>query len=69
MKKVDVKANAFDYHPTFADVGRVATESKTKKLVLSHFYPAADRYDYKKGVRKEYKGPMVVGRDLMKIEI
>lgn len=57
------------YHPSFADVGKVAAEAKVKKLVLTHFYPVVEKYNYLKEIKKYYKGPIVVARDLMKIEI
>jgi len=58
-----------DYHPSFSDVGMVASKAKVKKLVLTHFYPVAEKFDYLKDVRKNYKGKIIVAHDLMKIEI
>ncbi|MBU1037157.1 MBL fold metallo-hydrolase [Patescibacteria group bacterium] len=56
-------------HPTLIDVGKVADQAKVKKLVLTHFYPVMDKYNYLKDVRKNYKGPIIAAKDLMKINI
>ena len=56
-------------HTTTEDVGRVAAEAGVKKLALSHLVPGDDPSItdemWLEGVRKHYKGDVVVGKDLM----
>jgi ribonuclease BN (tRNA processing enzyme) len=58
-------------HTTTEDVGRVAAAADVKKLVLHHFVPGDDPSItdemWTEGVRKHFKGEIVVGRDLMVI--
>jgi ribonuclease BN (tRNA processing enzyme) len=58
-------------HTTTEDVGRVASAAGVKKLVLHHFVPGDDPSItdemWIEGVRKHFKGDLVVGRDLMVI--
>ncbi len=56
-------------HMHAGDCGRVAREAGVKRLILSHFYPMADRYDVKKQAGQQFRGRIVMGRDLMKIAI
>ena len=53
------------------DVGRVAAEAGVKTVVLSHFVPGDDPSitddQWAEGVRKRFKGTVVVGKDLMEI--
>ena len=56
-------------HLTPSQAGKLATEAKVKKLVLTHFYPPCEKYDIKKQAQKTYKGQIVLAKDLMKIEI
>ncbi len=61
-KKVEV-------HMSPKECGLVATKAQVKKIVLTHFYPVAEKYDFKKQAQKYYKGLIVVAKDLMKINI
>lgn len=58
-------------HTDVEDVGRVAAAAGVKQLVLSHFVPsdvpAISDEQWLAGVRKHYRGPVVLGRDLMEI--
>jgi len=56
-------------HMHAGDCGRVAREAGVKRLILSHFYPVADRYDVKKQAGQQFQGRTTTGRDLMKITI
>jgi ribonuclease BN (tRNA processing enzyme) len=60
-------------HTTTEDVGRVAVAAQVKNLVLSHFVPGDDPSItdsmWAEGVRKHYKGNIVVGRDMMSIDL
>lgn len=55
-------------HLTPSLAGEIAARAGVKKLVLTHFYPEADRADIEAECRKTYKGPLVLARDLMVIE-
>jgi ribonuclease BN (tRNA processing enzyme) len=59
------------YHTTTEQLGHVAAEVGVKTLVLSHFVPGDDPSItdamWVEGVRKNFAGKIVVGRDLMTI--
>lgn len=58
-------------HTLPEDVGKIAAQAGVKTLVLSHFVPGDDDSitdeQWAEGVRKHYKGRVVVGRDLLEI--
>ena len=58
-------------HTTTEDVGRIAAQAQVKTLVLSHFVPGDDPSitdeQWAEGVRKYFKGRIIVGKDLMEI--
>lgn len=57
-------------HMSGDKVGQVAQETKVKKLVLTHIAPySLKNFNLKKEVKKFYKGPVVIAKDLMKIKI
>jgi len=56
-------------HLTPSRAAQIASEAKVKKLVLTHFYPACEKYDLKKQAQKYYPGPIILAKDLMKIKI
>lgn len=49
--------------------GQVAEEAGAGRLVLSHFYPIAERYDVKGQAGESFDGPITLARDRMKITI
>lgn len=58
-------------HTSTEDVGRIAARAGVKTLVLSHLVPGGipsitDEM-WTEGVRKTFKGQMIVGRDLLEI--
>ena len=59
-------------HTSTEDVGRIAGQAGVKTLVLTHFVPGNDPSitdeQWSEGVRKHFKGRIVVGRDSMVIE-
>lgn len=63
--------SVISHHTTAEEVGAVAAAAGVKQLVLSHFVPAEDPEvpdeEWLAPVRKHYRGPVVVGRDLMEI--
>ena len=55
-------------HSPIEDVGRIAQEAGVKMLVLSHLSPSiAPEAKWIEGASKHYRGPIVVGHDLMVI--
>lgn len=58
-------------HTSTEDVGRIAAQAGVKTLVLSHFVPGNDptitEEQWTEGVRKNFKGRIIVGKDLMEI--
>lgn len=68
-----LKEHLLASHSTAEQVGRVATEAKVKKLVLSHFvpggYPYLDDRVWLNAVRPYFDGEIIVGSDLMEIQV
>jgi ribonuclease BN (tRNA processing enzyme) len=58
-------------HTLPEDVGRIAERAGVKTLVLSHFVPGDDPSitdeQWAEGVRKYFKGRVIVGKDLLEI--
>jgi ribonuclease BN (tRNA processing enzyme) len=49
--------------------GQVAKQAGIGQLVLSHFYPIADRYDVKAQAAKQYRGKIGKAKDLLTIRL
>ncbi len=49
--------------------GRVAQEAGVKRLILSHFYPIAERYDVARQAARHFRGRITKGRDLMSLTV
>jgi ribonuclease BN (tRNA processing enzyme) len=66
-----LRKHIVDSHTVPEDVGRVAAQAEVKTLVLSHFVPGDDpditEQMWTEGVRKHFKGRIIVGKDLMEI--
>lgn len=58
-------------HTSTEDVGRIAAQAGVKTLVLSHLVPGNDPSitddQWSEGVKKFFKGRIIVGKDLMEI--
>jgi len=58
-------------HTSTEDVGRIAARAGVKTLVLTHFVPGDDPSitdeQWTEGIRKNFQGKIVVGKDLMEI--
>ena len=54
-------------HLTPSLCGKIAAKAKAKKLVLTHFYPEADKVDVRKQCRRTFSGNIVLAKDFMKI--
>jgi ribonuclease Z len=58
------------YHTLSAEVGKVAREAGVKCLVLNHFVPVKfDRAALIAEVRQDYAGPLLIGEDLMSLDL
>ena len=61
--------SVLSHHTTAEQAGQVAAEAGVKMLVLSHLVPAGDPdvpdSEWIAAARRNYPGPVVVGRDLM----
>ena len=67
-----LKKSILSHHTAAEDVGRVAAQAGVKTLVLSHFVPADDPEltdeRWTEAVRRGgYKGPIIIGRDLLEV--
>ncbi len=75
MKRVPNAAQLREHllasHSSPEDVGKVAAQARVKTVVLSHFVPGNDPSitdeQWAKGVRKHFRGQIIVGKDLMEI--
>lgn len=62
--------NVASYHTLSSEVGKVAREAGARCLVLNHFVPARfDKSALLAEVRRDYGGPIVVGEDLMRLDL
>jgi ribonuclease Z len=62
--------NVMSYHTRSDVVGRVARETEAGMLVLSHFVPTRfDEQELLDQVTADFAGPVVVGEDLMSIDV
>ena len=53
--------------PTLA--GKLAAEANCKKLCLTHFYPPCDLKNIRQTIQENYKGELVLARDLMQFDL
>ncbi len=51
------------------DCGKVAEAAGVGRLILSHFYPVAERYDVKRQAARHFAGRIARGRDLMRLTV
>lgn len=58
------------YHTLSHEVGKVAAAMEARCLVLNHFVPVTfDRAALLAEVRRDYRGPIVIGEDLMSLDL
>jgi len=55
------------YHTQPDDIGRVAEGARPQRLVLSHLMPGSDPAGLKAAAEKHFRGPVVVGEDLLEV--
>ncbi|MEI8067533.1 MAG: ribonuclease Z [Candidatus Shapirobacteria bacterium] len=56
-------------HLNTTDIGEVAEISQVDNVVLSHFYPETKNIDLVAEVKEKYSGEVIMGEDLMELEI
>ncbi|PDT78532.1 MBL fold metallo-hydrolase [Bradyrhizobium sp. C9] len=68
-----LKKHLLDSHTSTEDVGRIAATAGVKTLVLSHFVPGDDPDvtddDWTRDVKTNFKGRIVVAKDLMELKL
>ena len=69
--KARLREHLLAAHTSTEDVGRIAAQAGVKTLVLTHLVPGEDPSitdeQWSEGVRKNFKGRIIVGKDLMEI--
>ncbi|MBV8650786.1 MAG: MBL fold metallo-hydrolase, partial [Alphaproteobacteria bacterium] len=62
--------NVARYHTASSEVGKIAREVGVGCLVLNHFVPTHfDKPALVAEVRRDYAGPLVIGEDLMRLDL
>ncbi len=56
-------------HMHAGDCGRIATDAEVGRLLLSHFYPVADREQVRRQAGRFYAGPILKGKDLISVSV
>ena len=56
-------------HMHAGDCGKVAEAAGVGRLILSHFYPVAERYDVTRQAARHFRGRIAKGRDLMRLTV
>jgi len=51
-------------HLTPTACGRIAEQANCRHLILTHFYPVFKGYNIRKRVRRHFRGPLTLARDL-----
>jgi ribonuclease Z len=63
-------ANVARYHTLSSEVGKIAAKAGVACLVLNHFVPTKfDKAALLAEVRRDYAGPIVIGEDLMRLDL
>ena len=70
MRTLKTLYNVKDYHTPSSIVGKIASLTRCKKLVLTHLVPTKfDEKKLKKIVKNDFGKDPIIGRDLLKIKI
>lgn len=56
-------------HLSALEAGKVAQEASAKKLVLTHLHDVATEEDLAKEAKKAFSGEVIVGKDLLNLEL
>lgn len=70
VRSAETVANVAGYHTLSSEVGKIAAEAEVACLALTHFVPpACNRQALLDEVAADFTGPLVLGEDLMRIDI
>lgn len=70
LRTAETVANVAAYHTLSDQVGKLAAEAGVGGLVLTHFVPpGCDRQALLEEVAADFPGPVVLGEDLMQIDV
>jgi len=70
LRTAEGTANVARYHTLSSEVGKVARDMGAAALALTHFVPpATDRDALLAEVRQDFAGPVIIGEDLMTIDV
>lgn len=70
LRSAETLANVASYHTLSDQVGKVAAAAAARLLVLTHFVPVRfDQPALLAEVRRDFAGPIVIGEDLMRIDV
>jgi len=70
VRSAETVENVAAYHTLSEDVGKLAREAGVGCLVLTHFVPpGCDRDALLAEVRADFDGPVIVGEDLMRLDL
>ncbi len=56
-------------HMHAGDCGRVARDAGLDRLILSHFYPIAERFDVRRQAGRYFRGTILMGKDLLSVTV
>jgi ribonuclease BN (tRNA processing enzyme) len=56
-------------HLTPSLAGRIGSESRCKKLLLTHLYPVCDEFDIVSQCRRTHSEEVILGEDLMRVDL
>jgi len=63
------EAEGTDAHLTPSQAGTIAHQAKSKKLILTHFYPQCDQHNLREQAATTFQGEIVVAEDGMKFTL
>lgn len=70
---IRLKASILSHHTLAEDVGKIAQAAKVKTLILTHFVPPDDKSltdeVWSKAVRTSFSGKIIVGKDLLQVDL
>jgi len=70
VRSAETVANVASYHTLSSVVGKIATEAEAGCLLLTHFVPpSCDRDALLAEVGRDFSGPVIVGEDLLTVDL
>lgn len=63
------EGSGLDGHLTPSEAGQIASAANVKKLLLVHFYPEILASDISGECRKYYDGELILGQDLLQLDV